>query len=278
MVWAETFTYRENSVSKMEIRGAQESACGRKKGRQAIAVDGIITSFPLLMAASFASMIGGLLIFFRKHWSEDSLMSMISIGAGLLLSITLFHMLPQVAGNTQQSLMPFVVIGYLFLFAIDLAGHGRGKADGAVIGFVIHAFSEGVSLAAAFQVSPQLGMSILVALLFHKIPEGITMASLLLAVTQRKQTAFLGSVLLGVATLAGALLAAVTERFIMTANITNPLLALSAGVFLYVSTSHLIPHIRQAKNMRAGFYFFGAVLLYMLLSTVLGPAVHHHHV
>lgn len=208
-------------------------------------------------------------------------MSMVSIGAGLLLSITLFHMLPQVAGNSAQPLMPFVMIGYLFLFAIDLAGqgrgHGRGKTNGAVVGFVIHAFTEGVSLAAAFQVSPQLGVSLLIALLFHKIPEGITMASLLLAVTRRKQTAFLGSVLLGVATFAGLLLAVWTQRYV-TASITDPLLAGSAGVFLYVSTSHLVPYIRQAKNTRAGFYFFGAVLLYMLLSTMLGPSIHHHHV
>lgn len=210
-------------------------------------------------------------------------MSMVSIGAGLLLSITLFHMLPQAAGDSSQPLMPFVMVGYLFLFAIDIWGNQRaeeqerGKSDGAIIGFVIHAFTEGVSLAAAFQVSPQLGVSLLIALFFHKVPEGITMASLLLALTNRRSTAFLGSVLLGVATLAGVLVALLAKRFVSDA-ITNPMIAFSAGVFLYVSTSHLVPYIRRSKNMRAGLYFFGAILAYMLVSAMLGPTMHHHHV
>lgn len=210
-------------------------------------------------------------------------MAIVSIGAGLLLSITLFHMLPQAAGHPGQRLMPFVMLGFLFLFAIDMVGHdgtkehGQKKMDGAVIGFVIHAFTEGVSLVAGFQVSPELGLSLLIALLFHKIPEGVTMASLLLAETNRRSTAFFGSVLLGLATLAGALIAVMAERYV-SEKVTNPMIAFSAGVFLYVSASHLIPYIRQSGKIRSSLYFFGAVLAYMLFFVMFGPDMHHHHV
>lgn len=238
-------------------------------------------SFPLLMVASFASIIGGIVIFFKKQWSEEALYAMVSIGAGLLLAITMFHMLPQAAGHPNQGMMQVVMLGFIFLFVVDMISRRqreeseRGKLDGAVIGFVIHAFTEGLSLAASFQVSPKLGFSLLLALLFHKIPEGVTIASLLLAATKQRSTAFLGSAVLGVATLLGVFVAQLAERFV-SAKVTDLLLAFSAGVFLYVSASHLVPYIRQSGNARTSFYFLGAIIVYVLVSVMSGTNVHHH--
>ncbi len=48
-----------------------------------------------------------------------------------------------------------------------------------------------------------LGLLIFFAVLLHKIPEGLTIASVMLAAAHRRQTAFLASAAIGVATMLG---------------------------------------------------------------------------
>src|ERR1043166_10134987 len=48
-------------------------------------------------------------------------------------------------------------------------------------GLCIHTFFDGVSIASAFYVSPKVGLLVFIAILLHKMPEGFTVASIMLA-------------------------------------------------------------------------------------------------
>ena len=73
----------------------------------------------------------------------------------------------------------------------------------ALLGLVIHTFFDGVAIASGVPGIDVAGRVIFVAIFLHKIPEGFTVASLMLASGQSRSVAFGSSAILGGATLAG---------------------------------------------------------------------------
>lgn len=224
----------------------------------------------VLLAAALASCIGGLLLCLRA-WSRKALFAMISAGAGLLLAITMLDLMPHVIQGESSRMMPFVLVGFAALFALELlvkaAGGEIGSTGviGVLGGFLLHAFVEGVSLVASLKVDAEVGMSVLLAMLLHKIPDGVTVASLMLAATNSRKKALWGATSLGIATIVGACSFGLAERF-FPPDWSSVMLAMTTGIFLYVSASHLVPYIVQARRAEYGVYFFGAVLIYIVLS------------
>src|SRR5216683_288288 len=96
------------------------------------------------------------------------------------------------AGNLLGGL--FVLIGYFLvhLFEHILAPHfhfgeethsemmRHHQARAVLFGLGIHTFFDGVAIAAGFLVSTGLGAVIFVAIFLHKLPEGFTIASVVL--------------------------------------------------------------------------------------------------
>jgi zinc transporter ZupT len=231
----------------------------------------------VLLSAAVASSIGGLLLCLRA-WSEQALFAMISAGAGLLLAITMLDLMPHVLEGESQRMMPFVLVGFAMMFTLELIGQAGKKLGstgiiGVLTGFLLHAFVEGVSLMASFRLDAEVGLTVLLAMLLHKVPDGVTVASLLLAATRSRRTALWGATSLGLATLAGAFSMGAVER-VFPPDWSPMILALTTGIFLYVSASHLVPYILSARKAELGIYFFASVLLYMVLATYL----HGNHV
>lgn len=227
-----------------------------------------------------ASTIGGFALWLRREWHGNALQMMLGTGGGMLLAITLLEMLPHSMGHGDTRTVPLILLGFSSLFAIDLAGERRGgeRARGMIgvyIGFCLHALLEGLSLMAGFQMHPSLGLSLLFALVLHKIPDSLAVASLVLATTRNRGLALLATVTLGVATLVGM---AGLQLFhpVITEKVSQGVLAFTTGVFLYVSAGHLVPMVRQGGQTQAGICFFAAVVVYLLASLLLGGEVHPH--
>ena len=231
----------------------------------------------VLLAAALASCVGGLLLCLRV-WSQKALFAMISAGAGLLLAITFLDLMPHVLQGANMRMTPFVLVGFAAMFALELLGKATGEIGstsiiGVVSGFLLHAFVEGLSLVASLTVDSEVGMSVLLAMLLHKIPDGVTVASLMLAATNSRRKALWAATSLGIATIAGACSFGFAER-LFPPHWSDVMLAMTTGIFLYVSASHLVPYIVQARRAEYGVYFFGSVLVYIVLSAYL----HANHV
>src|SRR5205085_11437618 len=93
-----------------------------------------------------------------------------------------------------------------------------------VLGLAIHTFFDGIAIASGFAVSDWLGWIIFVAVFLHKVPEGFTAASVMLAAGRSRRVAWGASAVLGGATVLGVLAVA---AFRNTVGIGLPL---SAGV------------------------------------------------
>ena len=225
------------------------------------------------LAAALGNVLGGLFVV-RREWPRRSLTYFLALGAGFMLATALIEMVPQAIRLSGEDALFFVLAGYFLvhLFEHTMAPHFHFGEEthhvemrhqhagmSALVGLLIHTFFDGVAIASGFLVSSSLGMIIFLAILLHKLPEGFTVASLLLAAGKTRGGALTGSALLGAATLGGVLL-----MWLLKATLAYTL-PLSAGVTLYVAASDLIPEVNHEPGVRISVVvFLGVALLFMM--------------
>ena len=222
------------------------------------------------LTAASANVLGGYFVV-RREWSRQFLNYFLALGAGFMLATAFIEILPESLRLAGDSAL-FLVLGGFFLvhlFEHTLAPHfhfgeethhdamtHRHAGVAALLGLVIHTFFDGVAIAAGFLVSTWLGGVIFLAVFLHKLPEGFTVASLMLASGQSRRTAFLASVALGSATLAGVLLMNLVRSSVGYA------LPVSGGVTIYVAASDLLPEVNREPGVRmALMVFLGGLIL-----------------
>jgi zinc transporter ZupT len=246
----------------------------------------ILLALLLGVVAAGANLLGGLLISHRK-WSRHYLKYFIALGAGFMLATAMIEMIPEsvklrgdassVFFNSTSSVFMIVLAGYFLVhfFEHTLAPHFHFGEEthreeishahasyAALLGLVIHTFFDGVAIASGLLVSSWLGGVIFVAIFLHKIPEGFTVASLMLASGQSRRAAFASSAILGAATLAGMALMFAIRGVVADA------LPFSAGVTLYVAASDLIPEVNREPGPGMALLVFAGVAILVALKVI----------
>jgi len=250
----------------------------------------IAFALSLGVLAGGADLVGGFFVI-RRQWSREYLKYFIALGAGFMLAVALLEMVPEslrLASIQPYAIYPrdigltteaaevllLVLAGYLLVhfFEHTLAPHFHFGEEthmeamtathvgyAAVLGLAIHTFFDGVAISSGLLVSRSLGLLIFVAIFLHKIPEGFTVASLMLASGQGKRRAFLSSAVLGAATLVGVALMLVWRAHVGIA------LPVSAGVTLYVAASDLIPEVNHEPGAKMALLVFLGVAIMLAL-------------
>jgi zinc and cadmium transporter len=230
-------------------------------------------SILLGLTAAAANIFGGTVIV-RRAWERQALKYFVALGAGFMLATAIVEMVPESIELRGRSAGFLVLLGYLIVhfFEHTVSPHfhfgeethhdefvQRHKGWSVLGGLLIHVFFDGIAIASGFIVSNWLGWIIFIAVFLHKIPEGFTVASVMLASGQSKKMAWGSSVLLGLATVAGVLTMSVTQRAVGIG------LPLSAGVTIYVAASDLIPEVNHEPGIKmAGLVFIGVALMFAL--------------
>src|SRR5215813_14754177 len=233
--------------------------------------------------AAVATVLGGALVSSRRL-GHTALRYLIALGAGFMLAAVFLKIIPEsVEVWNGSAIVPmfWLMIGYLLiqLFEHTIAPHfhfGEETHEEAMLehhaalagagALMVHSFFDGVTIAVSSLVSPQLGVLIFLAILLHKLPEGFTVASMMLAAGRSHRSAMTSAFLVGMATLIGVALVLFFEN---TAIYSRPLsahmLPFSAGVTLYVAASDLIPEVntREGGVKTSAMVFAGVALLYL---------------
>jgi zinc transporter ZupT len=235
------------------------------------------------IAAAGANLLGGLLVSSRKL-GQAALRYLIALGAGFMLAAVFLKIVPETIEQWPGSpLIPMVWLlgGYLLIQFVEhtvaphfhfgeetheeamLVHHAAVAGVGALM---VHAFFDGVSIAVASLVSPELGVFIFIAILLHKVPEGFTVASMMLAAGRTHRSAMISASMVGLATLVGvALVVLFKNTAIYSQALSAHVLPLSGGVTLYVAASDLIPEVntREGGVKTSVMVFAGVALLYL---------------
>lgn len=216
------------------------------------------------LAAALANVAGGLLIL-QREWSREYLKYFVALGAGFMLGASFLEMLPESVRLSGQSSYVFMLGGYFLVhfFEHTLAPHfhfgeethhdeiaGAHAPFSALFGLMIHTFFDGVAIASAFMVGEWLGWIVFLAIALHKLPEGFTVASLMLASGQSKRVAQIAAWMLAGATFAGVLLMNFFRAQVGVA------LSISAGVTIYVAASDLMPEVNREPGIRLAMVTF----------------------
>lgn len=225
------------------------------------------------LTAAAANTFGGALVI-QKHWERRYLRYFVALGSGFMLATSLLEMVPESLRLNARHAPYYILLGYLLVhfFEHTIAPHFHfgeevheeefvraHRGYSVVFGLLIHTFFDGIAIASGFLVSPWLGWIIFLAVFLHKIPEGFTVASVMLASGRSRSVAWTASALLGAATLTGVLLM-MGLRTGVTAG-----LPLSAGVTIYVAASDLIPEVNREPGVKmAMVVFLGVGLLFLL--------------
>jgi ZIP family zinc transporter/zinc and cadmium transporter len=226
------------------------------------------------VAAALGNVLGAVAVVRHLRRGLRFIDACLAFGAGFMMAVTMLGVLPEVLRESSDAAL-YVLAGYL---AVHLAQHvftphfhfgeethrvSAAAGNSALLGLMLHTFFDGVAIASGFLISDQLGILLFLAVLLHKLPEGVTIASVMVAGGGSRVHAVGAAAVLGGATLLGVLL---TEHI-------QPLalhgLALSAGVTLYVAASNLVPEFQAKRGWLSALAFLGGAMGFFLTELLL---------
>jgi zinc and cadmium transporter len=233
----------------------------------------ILLSTLLGLSAAAANIFGGAIIV-QRHWEHSYLKYFVALGAGFMLATAIIEIFPASLELGGKSAAFLVLVGYLVIhfFEHTVTPHFHFGEEthpdqflhvhtgySVLLGLIIHTFFDGIAITSGFIVSNWLGWIIFLAVFLHKIPEGFTVASVMLASGQSRRVAWGASAVLGAATVGGVLTMALLRHEVSFG------LPLSAGVTFYVAASDLMPEVNREPGVRTALVvFLGVGLLFLL--------------
>ncbi len=245
-----------------------------------------------IILGSSISLLGGSLIFTTKKRRQQAILLAMPFGAGALLAAAFFDLLPEAfeIGKAQELLL-WVLAGFLFFFVLERSAswfhhHHEHDREGKnaqqrrliVIGDLLHNAIDGIAIGAAFLVSPATGFITTLAVSAHEIPKELGTFALLLSRGWKDKMVILANIATAVATLVTAIavyLLGSGEQLPVA-----PLLAVTAGFFIYIAASDIIPDIHEQPHrqgtIQAAMLIVGIILVGGLVTTLHAVGAHDH--
>lgn len=230
------------------------------------------------LVAAFGNVLGALAVTRRAALELRVIEHFLAFGAGFMLSVALVELLPEAFMRSGSGAPALVLGGYLavhltqhtltphFHFGEETHSISPIAGTSALIGLLLHTFFDGVAIASAFLVRPDLGIMVFIAIFLHKLPEGVTISSIMMAGGRSRGRAIGAAALLGVATVIGVFLTG-HVAFLVAHG-----LALSAGVTIYVAASNLVPEIQGKKGWTLPAAFFAGAAAFVLTKVIVDSA------
>lgn len=232
---------------------------------------------------------------------KKGLNNLISFATGMLLSMALLHLLPEAAeglaaqGEPHDTLFTLLLAGLIGFFLLqkfalfrhdhhhEHDGHhhhhgfdeeSAGKSGGLIlIGSGIHNFTDGLLIAAAFLVSPQLGWATALSVGLHEIMHKLGDFVVLLNTGMNRTRALVYNLITGMTSVLGG----IAGYFILSdLQAWIPyVLVVSASSFIYIAVADLIPQMNIYKSVRQG--VMQIALLLLGVAVVWLPMQGHEH-
>lgn len=235
--------------------------------------------------ASVVSLVGGIVLLFKKEISESVLLIFVAFAAGVMISAAFLDLLPEAVKSrvSTSEIFGFTLAGICFFFFVERFllwfhhGHG-GEFENEptkyliIFGDAVHNFVDGVTMASAFLVSFPLGVVTSLAVGFHEIPHEMGNFGALLHLGMERRNVLLYNFLSALVAFAGSVLG---YLFLNQLQAYVPyVLSFAAGGFIYVAASDLLPEVhskyKQEKALVQTLAFFFGIVVIWLVVAILG--------
>lgn len=227
-----------------------------------------MTQILIGIAAGISTFVGGSLALKFK----DKIHLILGFSAGAVIGVAMFDLLPEALETGEpfhalSTITSVAVLGFITYMLIDrilLIATKQGEEQGhrghvGAGSLTIHSFLDGLGIGLAFQVSPQLGAIVAVAVLVHDFSDGINTVNMSMSGTGKPHVARSWLIADALAPIVGIIVASFIK---LPDSLFCLVLALFSGFFLYIGASELLPdsHHRHPH-------------LWTSIMTVLGVAV-----
>lgn len=218
---------------------------------------------PVLFAAgvALATIAGGLLPLYTKL-KEMDFRYLVGFAAGVMLSTAFFEIIPDV-GDFNKTNTFFLAFGFFLLYLVEksILIHTCGESECevhtpigwvSVVGIGAESLVDGIAIAVGFSQSVALGTAITLAVLIHEIPRGFSTTVIMQQSGYSRGKVFAALGIDSVLTPIGALIG-----LTFPAEFFGPVVAFTAGTFIYVGAADLLPDAHRRFNVKV----IAAVLL-----------------
>jgi zinc and cadmium transporter len=240
-----------------------------------------------VLAVSTVSLVGVTTLGLGVARLKRLLLVLVSLSVGTLFGSTFFHLLPE--AFEQQGFGPAVPVwtltGLLLFFVLEKFIHWRHchvppSPDHPhpvvfmnLVGDGLHNFIDGILIGAAFLVSTPTGVTTTVAVLAHEIPQEIGDFGTLVWGGLSVRKALLLNFASGLLSLLGVALVLTLGPRVQ--GLERQILPLTAGGFIYIAGSDLIPELRKNPGARASAVQLAAILSGLAIMFVLTHWLSH---
>jgi len=212
---------------------------------------------------SLISLIGVFTLSFSNQFLKKILLYLVSFAVGGLFGDALIHLIPEsfeAIPNTPVA--SFLILGGILIFFIlekflrwqhchipASKEHAHPVATLNIVGDSFHNLIDGMLIAASFMVSVPIGITTTIAVILHEIPQEIGQFGILVHSGVTVRRALLLNFLSALAAFVGAFIVLLIGS--QAADLSIYLLPITAGGFLYIAGSDLIPELHHGHEVSA---------------------------
>ncbi|MBI2420614.1 MAG: ZIP family metal transporter [Candidatus Levybacteria bacterium] len=239
-----------------------------------------------ILIGSVFSLIGGVLLLIKEKKTLKYSHFLAAFAAGTLLGTVFFDLFPEAIEEGEHvveeglsgevNIFFWTLIGILGFFLLErfvhwFHHHQHKLEEGVkptvpliILGDSVHNFIDGVAIGATFLVSIPLGIVTTLAVAAHEIPQEIGDFGILLHKGLRRKKVLFVNFFSALTAIVGGLISFALGGKI---EVSIPiLLAITAGFFIYIAASDLIPEIHHEN--RKGFAVIETALLFAGVTTI----------
>lgn len=227
---------------------------------------------------SLISLVGILTFGMKTNIFEKFLIPIVGFAAGGLIGGAFLHLLPEALETWKgETVFLYALVGFTMFFLMERLLHWRHCHDSVcdihpftylnLIGDGIHNLTDGMIIAASFVMDFKLGIVTTLAVIFHEIPQEMGDFGILVYGGFSKSKALLCNFLCALTAILGAVIGYVLAN--ITENIALFLISFTAGGFIYIAASDLIPELHKQKDPKRSniaFLTFVLGLIFMALA------------
>jgi zinc and cadmium transporter len=240
------------------------------------------------LAGGLLSLVGAVYLLRNKQSAHKLAAYGTPFAAGVLLATAFTDLLPEALEDegTVRSVMLAALLGMLIFFMLERyarwfhhhhdEGNNKHQSPNSliIIGDTLHNALDGIAIGAAFLIDVPTGIITTAAVAAHEIPQEIGDFGLLLRNGMKRRKVLLVNVISALATTATAVLTyALGDSEVLPIPL---LLALTAGFFVYIAASDIIPEIHEKiepgkRDLRPWLLVIGALFI-----IVVSPIAHEY--
>jgi len=223
---------------------------------------------------SLISLIGVFALVIKEDLLNKILFGLIGFSAGALIGGAFLHLLPEALEKSQsQDIFYALILGITLFFVMERYLHWRHCHERecgvhaftylSLFGDGFHNFIDGLVIAASFVSYLRLGVVTTLAIILHEIPQELGDFGVLVYGGLSKKKALIYNFISALTAVIGALVGYFVSDF-FGGVCTKFILPLTAGGFIYIASSDLIPEIHKEKSLERSSLAFAAFLLGIL--------------